>query len=171
MRTDDPAFENSVHRAFESLQDDFRSMVVNAAERIAPACESPIELMLGTTMLCGGMILDATKNLDKKFISFEGPADRDASIMHIHPQYEWGGYRIDFAITVFDREAFMVFVECDGHDFHERNADQAERDRSKDRKIQEAGIPILRFTGREIYRSPARCVTTIMDFIFKRMKF
>jgi len=64
----------------------------------------------------------------------------------------------------------FLFVECDGHDFHERTKEQAEHDRSKDRAIQAAGIPILRFTGREIWRDPVMVALEIFNFILSRGK-
>lgn len=171
MRTDDQAFENAVSRAFESLQDDFRAMTVEAAEQIAPLCESPIEVMLGTALLCSGACVDGARADNRRFMLCASEGDERESVLRLHPQYQWEGYRIDFAIVMHVKERrIMVFVECDGHDFHERTADQAERDRSKDRKIQEAGITILRFTGREIYRSPSKCVVSILEFFSKRLR-
>lgn len=82
------------------------------------------------------------------------------------PQYEWNHYCIDFAISVFDD---LIFVECDGHDYHERTKEQARHDRMKDRTIQTAGIPILRFTGSEIYRDAEACAVEIIDFARNRL--
>lgn len=64
------------------------------------------------------------------------------------------GYRVDFLLRVADRR---VVVECDGHEFHERTASQAERDRSRDRAFVAAQIACLRFTGRELNRDADRC--------------
>lgn len=71
--------------------------------------------------------------------------------IQIMPQMPFQGYRIDFAI------AGQLFVECDGHDFHERTPDQAMHDRRRDRACALAGIPVIRFTGREIHSDPWRC--------------
>jgi hypothetical protein len=54
-----------------------------------------------------------------------------------------------------------LVVECDGHDFHERTKEQAKRDRSRDRAIQQMGITIFRFTGSEIYQTPLKCARQI----------
>lgn len=56
-------------------------------------------------------------------------------------------------------------IECDGHDFHERTKEQAQRDREKDREIQRRGFSILRFTGSEIYQNPASCAEQILFFV------
>jgi very-short-patch-repair endonuclease len=89
--------------------------------------------------------------------------------MHVlvTPQFVWNSYRIDFCFRYRGAPHKLIFVECDGHDFHERTKEQAEHDRSKDRAIQAAGIPVLRFTGREIWRDPSAVAAEIFDFMTK----
>jgi hypothetical protein len=65
-------------------------------------------------------------------------------------------YRIDVAI-ISDRWGVRLAIECDGHDFHERTKEQAERDRVRDRALTESGWVCLRYTGSEIHRNPAKC--------------
>jgi len=126
------------------------------------ACESPIERILGASfLLCarlGTLKFKVCGHLEQEKYAKEFTC-------LIVPQYPWNGYRIDFAFVMPDFKNGLTFVECDGHQFHERTPDQAARDRSKDRKAQEAGIPILRFTGREIYRDPVACVDQIGKFL------
>lgn len=66
-----------------------------------------------------------------------------------------------------DREGsssyLSIAVFCDGHEFHERTKEQAKRDRSIDRSLQALGIPVLRFTGREIHADVDRCIREIVD--------
>lgn len=77
------------------------------------------------------------------------------------------GCRVDFAILrwKWNGEAVvrspLVIVECDGHDFHERTKDQAQRDRARDRAFQECGYLIMRFTGSEIWKDAAKCVKQV----------
>jgi very-short-patch-repair endonuclease len=56
-------------------------------------------------------------------------------------------------------------VECDGHDFHERTKEQAQRDKSRDRYLQANGWRVLRFTGSEIHRTPEKCADEIASII------
>ncbi|MGY3359766.1 very-short-patch-repair endonuclease [Bradyrhizobium sp. GM0.4] len=86
----------------------------------------------------------------------------------ILPQFDWGPYRIDFAIRLPKYRFKYLFIECDGHDFHERTKEQAARDRVRDREIQKAGYPVLRFTGSEIHRNAGACGQQIIDFINDR---
>lgn len=60
---------------------------------------------------------------------------------------------------------FFMGIECDGHDYHERTKEQAAKDRSKDRILKVRGLEIIRFTGSEINRDPARCVAEIDQLI------
>ena len=137
------------------------------AKALAPLCESPIELKLLTA-------IDFNMNLvADTVITFRiGQAGSDPLIglaepcLVIVPQYPWRDFRIDFAVFAAPGRHAQVFIECDGHAFHERTPQQAEYDRRRDRLVQEAGIPILRFTGREIYRDPFDCAAQVVNFIW-----
>lgn len=50
-----------------------------------------------------------------------------------------------------------LYVELDGHDFHERTKAQARRDKSRDRAMAADGVTVLRFTGSEVWRDPDAC--------------
>jgi very-short-patch-repair endonuclease len=65
-------------------------------------------------------------------------------------QVEEGPYRIDLVITDGTNK---VAVECDGHDWHEKNQQQAVNDRKRDRYLQRKGYFVARFTGYEIYKN------------------
>lgn len=84
-------------------------------------------------------------------------------LLLIVPQFVMSGYRLDALLvgeeTPRDGETrrIVVGIECDGHAFHERTKEQAERDKRRDRTIQLAGVPVLRFTGTEIWRDAIRC--------------
>lgn len=144
-------------RIFEGLKDDFDAFCFETAKRLAPQVESEIELMLLATFQIVTHISALTVAIGEEF-------DESKHLL-ITPQFKWQGYRIDFCFRPRRDPADMVFVECDGHDFHERTKEQAEHDRSKDRAIQSAGIPILRFTGREIWRSPPKVAMEIFHFM------
>jgi len=130
-------------------------------------CESPIEkLMLAALAflpasvwgdtLCGSII------------------DNQASLpLEIIPQFQIGAYRVDFAIRLSDPrdearsdlQAFKIVVECDGHDFHEKTKEQAQRDKARDRALSRMGWTVLRFTGSEIYRDPFACAAQVQAHI------
>lgn len=74
---------------------------------------------------------------------------------------------VDFLISSglgqYRRRARLV-VECDGHNFHERSKEQAMRDRSRDRALQEAGYTVFRFTGAELWRDPCACADQVIKW-------
>lgn len=72
-------------------------------------------------------------------------------------------FRVDFMVTVLaGKEYKRLVVECDGHDFHERTKKQAKADRSRDRRLQELGYTVYRFTGSEIYTDPVKCAQDVV---------
>ena len=91
--------------------------------------------------------------------------------LKIYPQRQFGSYRVDFYITHMEHrpdkpEWFShAIVECDGHDYHERTKEQAERDKKRDREITRLGIPVFRFTGRELHRDAVACAKEVLDYL------
>ena len=74
--------------------------------------------------------------------------------------------RPDFAfVWMADEHVTKVIVELDGHDFHERTPEQAQSDKSRDRELQRLGWRVLRFTGREVLRSPAGCLDEVVQLV------
>jgi very-short-patch-repair endonuclease len=70
-------------------------------------------------------------------------------------------YRLDFALMDPAADLF-VCIEVDGHQFHERTPEQAQRDRERDRKLTAAGWMVLRYTGREVFRSAKACAAEVI---------
>jgi hypothetical protein len=93
----------------------------------------------------------------------------------IEKQNQVAGWRVDFVLHYPDHEGghdesgypilSRLIVECDGHDFHERTKKQAARDRARDRLAQLEGLPILRFTGSEIWNDPVGCADEVLAFM------
>lgn len=137
-------------------------------EVVAKHCESPIETMLATAVLLLHRVWRMWPNFGGMVPASSVEQTANDQIILI-PQYEWREYRIDFAFRVPALEPPWVFVECDGHNFHERTKEQAARDRARDREIQQAGIPVLRFTGSEIFRDPTNCAGEVLVFIEERL--
>lgn len=91
----------------------------------------------------------------------------------IYPQAAVAGFRLDFLLVVSQPlheksfETKLICVECDGHNFHERTKEQAQRDRSRDRELQRLGYLVVRFTGSELYRDAGKCFDEIVDLVFQ----
>lgn len=86
----------------------------------------------------------------------------------MRPQVQVGDFRVDFLFHVYewnDANTFRpIIVECDGHEFHERTKEQAARDRRRDRSAVVNGIPLMRFTGSELWRDPWGCAAEFLDY-------
>lgn len=150
---------NAAVRVAQALAEDFEYCTENACKRLAPHCDSPIEVMIGAT-------LALSMNLRKpNFLTLIPPGESvpEKYCFALYPQYQLEGYRFDFALIHKDQRWPRVLIECDGHDFHERTKEQAAHDRQKDRVAQTAGFAIMRFTGSEIYRDPAACCQQIAN--------
>lgn len=76
---------------------------------------------------------------------------------------------VDFVVKVQNSHGYQsLIIECDGHEFHERTKEHASRDRSRDRRLQEAGFTVFRFTGSEIWRDPIKVVTQVIEWAIKQ---
>lgn len=143
--------DSLVSRLSGSLISEFNEACNLTLDEVAPYCESPIEALFGAALLMAVRVYWRGVAL----VHFMPPIKPSGGLI-VFPQYNWRNYRIDWVLRSAIRD-IDIFVECDGHDFHERTKEQAERDRSRDREVTEAHIPLLRFTGREIYRNAGAC--------------
>lgn len=74
-----------------------------------------------------------------------------------------GDFRADLACL--GPEPVLLAVEVDGHEWHERTKDQAERDKARERRIVSSGWAIARFAGSEVWRAPARCAREVKEML------
>lgn len=142
------------------------SEVLQALEvsgRALKFCESPIE-----QMMLAGLCVTAVQTFGAPLEVRHGtnllgrvevPGFPAPCALVVSLQFRVDRYRIDFALqSVVDRHrGFMVAVECDGHDYHDRTKEQAQRDKARDRFLHASGFLTARFTGSEIYRAGGVC--------------
>jgi len=94
----------------------------------------------------------------------------------IQSQVHIGRYCVDFLVSlVLDKNNFIkIIVECDGHEFHEKNKDQISRDKLRDRWLQRQGYLTQHFSGADIYKDSFGCarevIGTIMDWYSGELK-
>lgn len=108
------------------------------ASRIVDGAESPIETMMALGLAWFG--------------------DQYA----VTPQERVGNSRIDFVLRF---KQSVLGVEVDGHEFHERTKEQAQRDKARDRRLLMAGYPVIRFTGSEVYENPYHAAAEALDVL------
>lgn len=118
-------------------------------------CESPIEALFATAFCLAADTYGA--------VTLGPPTGVGGSLFSIQMQVPVLTYRADFLICENSEAPAFIVVECDGHDFHERTKEQAERDRRRDREMQSAGFRVFRFTGREIYRNAFACADEVIS--------
>lgn len=83
-------------------------------------------------------------------------------------QEQIGDYRVDFLALPAVESNKKIVIECDGHNFHERTKEQAQRDKKRDRDLQSSGYSVFRFTGSELWRDPEKCANEISDVLMSR---
>jgi len=68
-------------------------------------------------------------------------------------------YRVDFIL----KDARLI-IELDGHEYHS-SKEQLEKDAIRQRYLSRAGYTVIRFTGREVNRNPAACVSEVREIL------
>lgn len=71
---------------------------------------------------------------------------------------------VDFYIKTKD---VQICIYTDGHTYHERSEEQAQRDKKIDRKLQELGFQVLRFTGKDINENMENTIDEIKKWLQK----
>lgn len=112
---------------------------------LAKQCESPIEIDLAVAVIT--QIGELLKNRNLRFV----------------PQYRWRQFRMDFAVLRHP-DAPVLFIECDGRDYHS-SVEQIQNDSRKNAAAERARIPLLRFSGSEIFRWPDGCVHRVLQHL------
>jgi hypothetical protein len=64
-----------------------------------------------------------------------------------------------------NRQKLCIYT--DGHTYHERTEEQAQRDRNIDRKLQELGFRVLRYTGKEVNENLIKVISEVKNWIDK----
>ncbi|WP_273125783.1 endonuclease domain-containing protein [Bacillus weihaiensis] len=152
------SIERSYEELPERLKKEFSKWAVhNMVELLARTeeCDSPIEKLMN-------MVLE--RALEKTIHHLS----RTFFVLH-QEKIEVNGskYRVDFCIVVETRNGGCkeFVLECDGHEFHEKTKEQAQKDKKRDRDLQGAGYIVMRFTGSEIYKNPYACAREVADII------
>lgn len=82
----------------------------------------------------------------------------------LEPQEEIGPYKVDFGLMMQCQITFecpRLAIEIDGHEWHEKNKEQAASDKRRDRELLARDVSVMRFTGSEVYRNPRACVEEV----------
>lgn len=101
-----------------------------------------------------------------ELFNFTTHPDNYDACYKLHKQYRIGKYRADFAIVAnenygFQGSNYKVVIECDGHEYHNKTADQVLRDRDRDVEMRFKGYEIFHFSGTQIFDTPTRCAANV----------
>lgn len=131
--------------------------------------ETGLHLFYGVSRVQGVRASFQRADFSLEEMPSRGDRFRSADIWY-WTQYPVLDWKVDFVLGKRgndDRPHFVV-VECDGHDFHERTKEQAAKDRSRDRRLQDAGFRIHRYTGHELYKQPYECVSQALTALLEQ---
>lgn len=155
---------------------DEQAIVIENAHKADQLCKN-CEFKM--TFHCVTCLLHLQSPLERKlFLEL-----RKANIYFL-PQYalNWNGQQISIlgkkyndpannfkeVLTVVDffieKRGVKLCVYTDGHTYHERTEEQAQRDRNIDRKLQELGFQVLRYTGKEVNENVQKIVDDILNW-------
>jgi very-short-patch-repair endonuclease len=89
----------------------------------------------------------------------------------LRPQFKIASYRVDFYVdpskyfieilkapAEYLQEIPQIVIELDGHQWHEKDPIQVEKDKKRERAIVELGFTLLRYSGREMIQNPGSAV-------------
>ena len=102
--------------------------------------------------------------------------DRYGYQFNIESQYEvnYGDikYYPDFCLSIVDtnreKTIYQIFVEIDGHEFHEKTKEQVRHDKLRERHLLENCDGIVRFSGSEVYDDPNECAYETLELMAKK---
>lgn len=60
-----------------------------------------------------------------------------------------------------------LIIECDSFQYHS-SPDQLYKEKVRERRMMKTGIPILRFSGKEITKNPTKVAQEVIDFMFEQ---
>ena len=81
-------------------------------------------------------------------------------------------YYIDFCLSVFNGndDAIDLFIEVDGHKFHNESKKKVAEDKQRERALQTSCDGMITFTGSEVYNNPDGCAEETISTLLKLMK-
>lgn len=145
-------------------------------ERLITVCESPIEEMMlfALCIVCH----DTGANVRYQVRKCEfGDLEMGMDSFQIEPQAVIEKYRVDCRLTYsvdmrqYDANSGWrsqtIIIECDGHAFHEKTPEQAQKDKERDRYLQKLGYRVFHYTGREIWRDVFKCAHEVAKSLQK----
>lgn len=156
-------FQRNEHPGGRGYSPQFAEIVEMAARQgaVAHLCESPIEIRLGAMLVLVFETALTTPSLRFAVCSQAEQVNYGGRYLLLIPQYKWKRWRYDFALRYSIDPKPLVFIECDGKEFHS-TPEQRETDRKKTEEAERLGIAMCRFTGSQIFKDPVECARAVI---------
>ncbi len=171
----------------EILADSNTAEILNITEENAKIIDNAHQ----TDKLCKDCELKMTQACVSCLLQLESPLERILFLelkrakIYFHPQYplNWFGEKISTygksynnpqnnfkeVLTIVDfyieKNGAKLCVYTDGHTYHERTEEQAQHDRNIDRKLQELGYVVLRYTGKDVTENSSKIINEIIKWV------
>ena len=131
--------------------------------------ESPLEQKLASWLIwLDGEYFGLVDPCHEPWFDGVSVLDKDEYGFSFMPQVKVSSYRVDFLVFIRHKGGTRrLAIECDGHVFHEKTKEQAQRDKKRDRDLLLAGVQTIRFTGSELFKDPAGCFDHIQEQVLK----
>lgn len=156
-----------------------QAVVVDEHHKTDPLCKPCLYRLTGNCVTCLFEIDSPLERqlfleLKKKNIQFQiqyginwqgqNISTKGKSYMHPSNNFKEVLTIVDFYIN---RGSTSLCIYTDGHTYHERTEEQAQRDRNIDRKLQELGFTVLRYTGKEVNGNISKITDEIQNWLRK----
>lgn len=144
---------------YDSFYDDL-STTCSVGSGIKEPMSSPIEHLF----YCAYRTLAQVNFYEPEYVRVSG--EWKVLGLAICPQHEIEKYRVDFMVyRGTPTEQLEAIVECDGHNFHDRDERQRRYEKQRDRFLQSKGYRIFHFTGSEIKENPWKCAAEVIAYL------
>lgn len=131
-------------------------------EELERSIESPIEQLIHVEWLYREFLDEELKlELEPQYKDEStGKYRMDFHIDFIQEVYSWGSKYDD---VIREVELPKLGIEIDSHIWHEKTKEQVQYHKKRERFLIKNGWKLLRFTGSEVFKNPAKCVNEILE--------
>lgn len=146
----------------EAVKNDVKNRLEWIKKKVSKDFESTISRIIGTHKITSP--IEQIFLMEWKYLKVEERFGVELSPSS-KVETDIGIFILDFQITSESNPNFKLAIELDGHDFHEKTKEQVARDKRRERAIVKKKIPVLRFSGSEIFRKARSCIEEIIQYI------
>lgn len=153
-------FQKHIQVALDHYVEDARASMLSLIQCNLRLCESPLEAAFMAQWIA---LTSERHNFD---LDFQAQRKVTANGHHYRLDFVFAPSKFGwFAPLIGHPHEPKVAVEMDGHEFHERTADQVTERNRRDRDLQSAGWTVLHLSGSEFNRDGYAATDIIRDLV------